>query len=185
MSRENEKEIMPNTIIKKKFEFIRNRRYVLNVFIKASLFIFCMYIVFSHILGIAVMKNEAMMPRISAGDLMLYYRLDESYYSPDIVIFDMNGVEYVGRIIAVPGESIEITDGQMIKINGNSIIEDDIFYKTYPYEDSIKYPLELGKDEYFVLCDYREGAKDSRYFGAVKKEQIKGCIVTVLRRNNL
>ena len=40
-------------------------------------------------------------------------------------------------------------------------------------------------DEVFVLCDYREGAKDSRYFGPVSKSEIKGKVITIVRRSNL
>ena len=88
-------------------------------------------------------------------------------------------------MIAIPGESIEITDSHIIKLNGNSIIEDDIFYTTYKYGDNVEYPVELGENEYFIMCDSREGAKDSRYFGVVTGDKIKGCVVSVLRRNNL
>lgn len=185
MKNDTKNTLMPNEVIKKNFEFLKDKRYVINVFVKTSLFVLLMYLVFSQIFGITTMKNSDMMPRISAGDLMLYYRLDKSYISPNIVVFNINGEEYVGRVIAAPGESIEVTDGNMIKLNGNSIIEDDIFYKTFKYADMVEYPVKLGEDEYFIMCDSREGAKDSRYFGVVKRDQIKGCVVTILRKNNL
>ena len=41
------------------------------------------------------------------------------------------------------------------------------------------------KDEFFVLCDYREGARDSRYFGPVSEGEIKGKVITVVRRSGL
>ena len=37
----------------------------------------------------------------------------------------------------------------------------------------------------FVLGDKREEAADSRFFGAVKRDEIKGTVITILRRNNL
>lgn len=49
----------------------------------------------------------------------------------------------------------------------------------------IVYPVTLAEDEVFVLCDYREGAKDSRYFGPVSKSEIKGKVITIVRRSNL
>ena len=42
------KEVMPNVVIKKKFEFIRDRRYIFNVLVKTGLFILCMYLIFSY-----------------------------------------------------------------------------------------------------------------------------------------
>ena len=47
------------------------------------------------------------------------------------------------------------------------------------------YPLTLGEREYFVLADQRNGGMDSRYFGIVRAEEIRGIVITVLRRNNL
>ena len=49
----------------------------------------------------------------------------------------------------------------------------------------MEYPLELGQEEYFVLADYRNGGADSRFFGAVKEQEILGTVITIMRRNNL
>ena len=70
-------------------------------------------------------------------------------------------------------------------VNNSVVIENNIFYRTPRYEDGISYPVKLLKNQYFVLCDYREGAKDSRYFGAVDSREIKGKVITVIRRSNL
>ena len=48
-----------------------------------------------------------------------------------------------------------------------------------------EYPLTLSEGEYFVLADYRNGGADSRFFGAVKEDEILGTVITILRRNNL
>lgn len=45
--------------------------------------------------------------------------------------------------------------------------------------------MKLGEDEVFLLGDYREGAKDSRYFGPVKRGEIKGIVMTAVRRSEL
>ena len=63
--------------------------------------------------------------------------------------------------------------------------ENDIYYSTPRYESGITYPVTLAENEVFVLCDYREGAKDSRYFGPVSKSEIKGKVITIVRRSNL
>ena len=45
--------------------------------------------------------------------------------------------------------------------------------------------LVLKENEYFVLADSRSNAEDSRYFGTVKKDEILGTVITVMRRNNI
>ena len=64
-------------------------------------------------------------------------------------------------------------------------METDIFYSTPRYESDVVYPVELAEDEFFILCDYREGARDSRYFGPVEKTEIQGKVITVIRRSEL
>ena len=79
----------------------------------------------------------------------------------------------MGRVIAVGGDTVEITEDEKVKINGSKIVENDIFYDTPQYESDTVYPLTLNSGEYFILGDQRGNAKDSRYFGAVKDKEIK------------
>lgn len=144
-----------------------------------------LWVLFGVVYGIAPMKDDAMMPRISAGDLLLYYRLENELYNSDVVVFEKDDVQYTGRIVARGGDSVEITEDSELMVNGSIVIENDIYFKTPKYEDNVSYPLVLGADQVFVLCDFREGAKDSRYFGAVSLTEIKGKVITVLRRSGL
>ena len=142
------------------------------------------YVLFAHIVGIISMPNADMYPRIDSGDFLLVYRLDKDPKAQDIMVFDKNGTRYVGRVIAVGGDTVEITDGS-VKVNGYSMIETNIFYETYPLEGFTEYPLTLAEDECFILADQRKGTEDSRFFGPVKYSEIEGTVISVMRRNNL
>lgn len=131
------------------------------------------------------MQNDDMKPRISAGDLMLYYRLENEFYVQDVIVFEKDGVQYAGRIVAQSGDSVEITEQAQLVVNGSTVLENEIYYSTPKYDSSVTYPLILEEGQVFVLCDYREGAKDSRYFGPVNRSEIKGKVITVIRRSNL
>lgn len=144
-----------------------------------------MWVLFGLIFGIYPMKNEDMMPRISSGDLLLYYRLQQSFVSGDVIVLQKDGKRYVGRVAAHGGDTVEITEDAQLSVNGSTVIENDIYYSTPRYESEIAYPVTLAENEVFVLCDYREGAKDSRYFGPVSKSEIKGKVITIVRRSNL
>ena len=80
---------------------------------------------------------------------------------------------------------MDIGEESGLKINGNTVAETNIFYQTRPYEEHTEYPLKLGEGEYFVLADMRNGGMDSRYFGTVTLDEIKGVVITLLRRNNM
>ncbi len=92
---------------------------------------------------------------------------------------------FICRVVAGPGDTVEITEEETLAINGNVIFESGIFYSTPRYEGFVDYPLTLGENEYFVLADRRDGGADSRFFGSVTRDEIKGTVITILRRNGL
>ena len=92
---------------------------------------------------------------------------------------------FICRVVAGPGDKVEISESERLIVNGNAVIESGIFYPTPEYTGFVEYPLELGEGEYFVLADYRNGGADSRFFGAVREDEILGTVITILRRNNL
>ncbi|MBS6396067.1 MAG: signal peptidase I [Clostridiales bacterium] len=144
-----------------------------------------MAILFGLVFGVTPMRNDDMLPRISAGDLMLYYRLENNWHIKDVVVFEMDGESYTGRIVAQGGDTVEVTEDAQLILNGSTVMESDIYYSTPRYESDVTYPLTLEEGQFFILCDYREGARDSRYFGAVDQEAIKGKVITVIRRSSL
>ena len=126
-----------------------------------------------------------MKPNINPGDLIIYYRLDNNYYSNEVVVFEMNNNEYIGRIIGIPGDKVEITDDSKLLINDSLLNEDNIYYETYMIESNIEYPLYLNNNEYFILSDNRINSYDSRYFGLVNQTKIRGNIISLIRKNNI
>ena len=145
------------------------------------------YILFFHVIGITMMPNSDMSPRMDAGDLLLFYRIERSPQIQDIAVIRKADSErkYVLRVVARPGDTVEVTDERGLAVNGNTLSEPYIYYPTKPYTDQVEYPIVLGDGEYFVMADYRNGGEDSRYFGPVTQEEIEGTVITIIRRNNL
>ena len=204
----------------------RHLRELRSLIIRTLLLLLVVYVLFFHLVGITVMPNADMYPRIDAGDLVLFYRLEKSFHAQDVIVFEKptafleltyeqkqemqaepepektavrKALDWLGfrdpaepeksvfvcRVVAQPGDTVEIGQGERLVVNGNSMIETNIFYPTPEYEGFMEYPVTLGEGEYFVLADYRNGGADSRFFGAVKEDEILGTVITILRRNNL
>lgn len=144
-----------------------------------------MYALFAHMVGVTSMPNADMYPRVDSGDFLLFYRLDKSPKAQDVIVLDKNDTRYVSRVIAVGGDTVDITDDGAVKVNGYTMVETNVFYETYPLEGFTSYPVTLESDECFVLADQRRGAEDSRFFGPVRYQDIEGTVISVLRRNNL
>ena len=99
---------------------------------------------------------------IERGDMVVFwYPLDRSK-------------SYIKRVIGLPGESVEIENGQ-VYVNNRPLQEP---YLTPDYRDnSSMVRRKLGPDEFFVLGDHRSSSNDSRVWGAVDRKLIFGKAV--------
>ena len=77
--------------------------------IRLAFLLVFLWVLFGLLFGITTMKNNDMSPRISAGDLLFYYRLEKPK-SGDVVVLQKAGEKYVGRVIAAGGDTVEITE---------------------------------------------------------------------------
>lgn len=125
--------------------------------------------------------GDSMKPVLENGDIVLANRIVYNASKPkrgDVIIFKPKGNEnshyYIKRIIALPGESVEIVENS-VYINGEKLQED---YETSKIDDVgiVNEKIKLGSDEYFVLGDDRQNSEDSRNanVGNVKYSYIYG-----------
>ncbi len=175
----------PAEVVKAKRRRCADAEDIAGFLTKLAAIVVLLALLFGFAFGVTPMENDDMSPRISAGDLLLYYRLADDLVTGDVLVFEKDGEQYVGRIIANPGDTVEVTDQATLVVNGSTVLENDTYYTTPKYDNGPAYPLTLAQDEYFILCDYREGARDSRYFGPVSLAEIKGKVITVVRRSGL
>src|SRR6266568_1478760 len=81
---------------------------------------------------------------------------------------------FIKRVVGLPGDEVEIRRGR-VYINGKSLEEP---YVPSQYVDTAAYgPVEIPRDEYFVMGDHRISSNDSRIFGPVPAAFIYGKAV--------
>ena len=116
--------------------------------------------------------GDSMYNTLNDNDIVLLSKLSSIDRFDIIVLKETdNNATIIKRVIGMPRDKIKIRNNK-IYIN-NKIIEDEYAYgETSDYDE-----ITLGDDEYFVLGDNRLISKDSRYFGAIKKSDIKGKAV--------
>jgi len=147
---------------------------------KLVLFVISVYIVLGVVFGVTTASNDDMKPAIRADDIVFYCRMSK-LRAGDTVVYTAEGGKCVGRIVAVGGDSV-VTENDSIRVNGSTLIEQNIYYPTVTVAKA-EYCLENG--EYFILGDFRTNAKDSRLYGVIGKDCIKGKVITVIRQNNI
>ena len=151
---------------------------------RLAFFVVTLWLLFGVVLGVGAVTTGEMAPRICSGDVMLYWRLSRSFNECDVVVYAADGEERLGRVVARPGDEVTVTESGELMVNG-AVVESDITTPTPRYESAVDYPVHLGTDEFFVLADLREGGHDSRLYGPIARSQIKGNVISVLRRSNL
>lgn len=137
---------------------------------------------FVYLFGIRTgVIGESMEPTLYNGQEILIDRFSYYFVDPgknDVIVFLPNGNEnahyYVKRVIGVPGDTIQIKNGE-IYLNG-IIYRDAANYDKIEDSGIAENEILLGEDEYFVLGDNRNNSEDSRSsnVGIVLKDYIIG-----------
>lgn len=112
--------------------------------------------------------GDSMKTNLLDGQILILYKLSKIERYDIVVLKEDTDDKIIKRVYGMPGDTIRIEHN---KIYINDKVIDDKFGvgETSNYSE-----VKLGKDEYFVLGDNREISKDSRSFGPVKKQNIKG-----------
>ncbi|MGT2771240.1 signal peptidase I [Streptococcus marimammalium] len=166
------------------------RDFIRNIFLIISgivlVFILRLFVFSTH----EISKSEAN-NFLNEGDLVTVQTTTKPTFK-DFVVYKVDKKEYVGRVVAVPGDSVTFMDDIFYL---NAMIEEE------PYIDNLRtdYQDSNGFDAYFtsdftletltqsnitkiprgyflVLNDNRQNTKDSREFGLISQKQIRGVV---------
>ena len=129
-----------------------------------------------------VVRGSSMETNFSSGDYLIIDEISYRFSQPqrgDTIVFKYpkNPAQYyIKRIIGLPGERVQISDGGVIVYNGAypGGIELEEFYLAEEIKTPGNIDQTLGSDEYFVLGDNRDASSDSRVWGPVPKKLIVG-----------
>ena len=141
--------------------------------------------------NLVVVSGNSMSPLLNSEDIVLMNQLKLDLGKPerfDVVVFEREDQKRnIKRIIGLPGETVQIQDGQVL-INGQVLEEKGITMevdgemvkaqKKIALAGLAENPVVLGADVYFLLGYNRDSSVDSRFanVGNVKESQIIGKV---------
>ena len=93
--------------------------------------------------------------------------------------------DFIKRVIGLPGETVELRE-KKVYINGTALDEPYVHFLSPPsgpselhevtsFDVRERYgPVTVPPDHYFMMGDNRDNSQDSRYWGFLPRENIKG-----------
>ena len=98
--------------------------------------------------------------------------------------------DYIKRVIGLPGETVEVR-GKKVYINGKGMDEPYVhflqppasggeFHEVTSFDVRERYgPVTVPAGQYFMMGDNRDNSADSRYWGFLRREYIKGKALVI------
>ena len=129
-------------------------------------------------------KGASMEPTFQSGDYILTSKITyklRPIERGDVVVFKSPrnpDIEYIKRIIGLPGDKILVSNGQVF-VNDQLINENYISATTNLWETGYlkeNEPIIVPQNYVFVMGDNRPRSSDSRDFGPVPIESIDGVV---------
>jgi signal peptidase I len=123
--------------------------------------------------------GDSMNPTLISGEYVIVNRVSYRLGSPqrgDIIVFHFPRdprEEYIKRVIGLPGDQVEINQGQ-VYVNGQPLDESYLKVKTN-YSGTWQVP----EGQLFVLGDNRNNSSDSHDWGTVPMDYVVGKAILV------
>ncbi|MBL9139599.1 MAG: signal peptidase I [Verrucomicrobiales bacterium] len=150
-----------------------------RLFIVLSLMAVVAVVFFHWCFGWVVVIGDSMQPTYRSGDLLFVQRAAYRGTDPergDIIVARFRSDWIVKRIIALPGESVEVQEG-VVRVNGKPVCEP---YPVQPGALTIGRG-DLSEERWAVLGDNRSLADSSLFYAVIPRQSIMGKVVTSVR----
>jgi len=121
--------------------------------------------------------GSSMTPTLQDGDIIFSVK-NSHMEQGDIIAFYYNNKILIKRVVATPGDWVDIDPDGTVYVNGTALEEPYLTEKHFGDAD-IELPYQVPESKYFVLGDHRATSVDSRHtaVGCVSQEQVVGKIL--------
>lgn len=129
------------------------------------------------LLPVLQIYGSSMTPCLEEDDIVLSVKSSE-LKSGEVVAFYYNNKILIKRVIACPGDWVNIDEEGNVYVNNELLDEPYVQDKAFG-DCNIELPYQVPDERYFVMGDHRSVSVDSRnsMVGCVSEEQVVGEII--------
>lgn len=127
------------------------------------------------------MNGISMDGRVKDGDLILFDRTINEFLFDDVVIYTHDGKEYVSTIVATAGDVLTSDQEGHLLINNEQYANGIVFDSDLDEENTLVGPIRVPADGFYVVNENLDDISDSRKFGIIYRNDIKGKLIGLLR----
>jgi signal peptidase I len=157
-----------------KYRYASVMRSTINTLIIVAAFAILVATLWMPVLQI---YGNAMDPSLTEGQVVVCVKTADMEQG-DLMAFYVGNHLLVKRVIAGPGDVVDITPSGTVYINGQELHEPYVSEKSRG-ECDVEYPYKVPAYSYFVMSDNRSNCVDSRasIVGCVTEEHIMGKVI--------
>jgi signal peptidase I len=175
-----------------------SRRSTLREYVEAALWALALTLVLrAFVIQAFRIPSESMKNTLLVGDFLFVNKFEYGPKIPfthvrlpglreprrgDVIVFQFPqdpSKDFIKRCIAAGGQTLEVKDKQVV-VDGEPLsepytIHTDPNVRPAGYDSRDNYgPLTVDAGEFFMMGDNRDNSNDSRYWGTLEKDLIKG-----------
>ncbi len=133
-----------------------------------------------------IVNGASMEPNFYDGDYLLVDEISYRFENPergDVIVFRSpqdKSVYYIKRIIALPGEKVDVEGGDVRVYNDSNsngfVLKESYLSNGFGSQWSGSATFKLKENQYFVMGDNRINSFDSRYWGPLDRKDMIGLV---------
>ena len=176
-------------IVAKRREHAKTRAGYVSLLLRVLALALAVWLILTFAFTFTQVHGQSMAPALKDGDLCVVFRtglqqgLGGGFQKDDVVACRREGARFIGRVAAVAGDTVEITEGGTLVVNG--VTQSGSVRPQTDAQGNPESGFTVPQGCLYILSDNRSDAQDTRNDGLIPLNSVDGKVITILRRRGI